>query len=415
MANPRELAVPFRHRDFRILFTAQFASELGDWGARLALTLLVLDRTGSAGLAATITAVSFLPWAVAGPFLATLGDRFPRRSVMVAADVARAALFSVALLPVPVWTLFVAVVAAALFTPPFEAARSAVLVESVPDADYGPAAAAVSVTGDAGVALGYAAGGVFVAAAGASGALAVNIVTFVVSALVLLGLRAGRDPQSPPPAGRVRAGWAAVSGDLLVKRATVVAVVGTGPAFAAQAVMPIWATVTLGWGPGTVGALGAAAAAVTGLGGAFAPHTGTAHSLLRAQALFVAVGGLVGAAAFAGTGSPALAFVAIAGTGIVFVSFVPGQPVIGRRLPTAVRSSAFGVVQSATIAGQAGCAAAAGFVADQFGPAVTLTATMAVAAVCGLWACARPVVAAPSVSFVAVPAPDVPFEQTAGR
>ena len=68
-------------------------SLLGDWAGRLALTVLVLDRTGSPAWAAAVTAVSLAGFVGIGQVLATLADRFGRVSVMLVADVARAVLF----------------------------------------------------------------------------------------------------------------------------------------------------------------------------------------------------------------------------------------------------------------------------------------------------------------------------------
>src|ERR687887_1774639 len=84
----RSLA-PLYQREFRLLFASQSVSLLGDGLVAVALAFAVLDLTGSAsdlGLvfaARTIPLVAFL---LAGGVFA---DRFSRRAVMVAADVAR--------------------------------------------------------------------------------------------------------------------------------------------------------------------------------------------------------------------------------------------------------------------------------------------------------------------------------------
>src|SRR5438445_445437 len=83
----RTLLRSLTFRDCRIVVSSQLLSELGDWAARVALAVLVLDRTGSKVLTAAVTAVALLPWVGLGQALASLGDRFPRRTIMVAADV----------------------------------------------------------------------------------------------------------------------------------------------------------------------------------------------------------------------------------------------------------------------------------------------------------------------------------------
>src|SRR5919106_4289652 len=114
-------------RDFRLMWSAQIFSELGDWAARVALAVLVFDRTGSKVLTAAVTGIGFLPWVGLGQALAALGDRFPRRTVMVIADGVRAVAFFALTAVEPVWAMLVLAFVAATATPPFEAARAATI------------------------------------------------------------------------------------------------------------------------------------------------------------------------------------------------------------------------------------------------------------------------------------------------
>ena len=83
----------FRHifaiGEFRALWLAQLLSVAGDQLARVAMTVLVYDRTHSAFWTALTYAVTFLPWVIGGLALSGLADRLPRRQVMVACDIAR--------------------------------------------------------------------------------------------------------------------------------------------------------------------------------------------------------------------------------------------------------------------------------------------------------------------------------------
>ena len=80
---------------------ARLLSGIGDQLARVVLALYVLDRSdGNALLAASVLAVSYVPSTFGFAFLGSLADRFPRRSVMLWADLARALL--VAMLAVAV-------------------------------------------------------------------------------------------------------------------------------------------------------------------------------------------------------------------------------------------------------------------------------------------------------------------------
>ena len=71
------------------MWLAQFLSVIGDQLARVALAVLVYDRTHSALLAAVTFVVSIVPAFIGGVTLAWLADRYPRRAVMIACDVIR--------------------------------------------------------------------------------------------------------------------------------------------------------------------------------------------------------------------------------------------------------------------------------------------------------------------------------------
>jgi MFS family permease len=178
------------NREFRGMVLAQIASEAGDQIARVALALLVLDRTDSPLLAAATFAVSFLPVVVGGPLLGPLADRFSRRNLMLLADVGRAigiALLALVAVPgVPLWVLFVLLVVAELFTPLFDSARAA----SIPDILGRPELvnAGLGLSRSLNLvnqAVGLLLGGAIVQLTGSRAALMIDAVSFVVSFAIL--------------------------------------------------------------------------------------------------------------------------------------------------------------------------------------------------------------------------------------
>src|ERR1700722_693644 len=82
----------FAVAEFRALWLAQLLSVAGDQLAKVALTVLVYDRTHSSLLAAVTFAASFVPGFLGGLTLSGLADRLPRRTVMIACDVIRGVL-----------------------------------------------------------------------------------------------------------------------------------------------------------------------------------------------------------------------------------------------------------------------------------------------------------------------------------
>src|SRR5882762_9413336 len=81
-----------RHGEFRALCCAEGISVIGDQLARVALALLVFDRTSSAVLTALAYALTLVPAVLGGWLLSGLADRYPRRRVIILADLVRAGL-----------------------------------------------------------------------------------------------------------------------------------------------------------------------------------------------------------------------------------------------------------------------------------------------------------------------------------
>src|SRR5215217_3022991 len=85
--------------EFRALFAAHLGSVVGDQFARVALVVLVFQRTGSAALTALTYALTFLPALIGGPLLSGLADRYPRRELMIAVDLGRAVVAGLMAIP----------------------------------------------------------------------------------------------------------------------------------------------------------------------------------------------------------------------------------------------------------------------------------------------------------------------------
>lgn len=172
-------------REFQLLWLAVAQSAIGDQLAKVALSILVFDRTGSPLLTAGTYGVTYLPYLIAGPLLSPLGDRYRRREVIIAADLVRAVLMGVMVIPgLPLWLLFVLVFAAGLAKPPFDASRSAMMPDILPGDLFVTGSAITQTTSQLAQVVGFAAGGIIVGTIGAHEALLLNALTFALSAVL---------------------------------------------------------------------------------------------------------------------------------------------------------------------------------------------------------------------------------------
>ena len=184
---------------FRRMWYARAVSHVGDGIALTALVLHVQGTRGTGTAVAALLLAQALPHLL-GPVAGTLADRVDQRSLMAACDVGRAVVFGATawFLPDLAWLLVLIAIASTLDTAFMPAGRGAVPV-LVDDADLVSANAWLGTALNMQVALGPLLGGVLVASFGVRGALAVDAASFVVSALLLLGV-----PRLPPGGDRER-------------------------------------------------------------------------------------------------------------------------------------------------------------------------------------------------------------------
>jgi MFS family permease len=418
------LLSPLRLPAFRRLWAADMISLLGDWAGRLALTVLVLERTGSPAWAAAVTAVSLAGFVGIGQVLATFADRYGRITVMLVADVARAALFLAMLLDVPVGALLVLAFLAGLATPPFEAARSAALPDLVPEDRYRDSLALSGMSVQFSLVLGYALGGLLLTVVEPESALAINACSFLVSAALLLGLRnsaAARPASVRSTVGRsLGDGAAMLFGDRMVRRALVFVSV-TGALGTVDEALVVPYSERIGLPHGLLGLLAASIpvgtlVATAIIAGGRRDH----HSLLRTAAWCGAVTSALAAPLFWFVASGALAFLAFAISGGMVAVSIPTNAVIGLRLTRDTRASAMGIAVGVLMGSQALGAALGGIAASVVGSPRAIGGALAAAAVYSLWAVAttptdakhlaigrRPVPAqGPIVAIEPLPVPD---------
>lgn len=205
---PSVLGVLRRNPAFVRLWLAQVVSMAGDWFNRMALLVLIGDlagpeaRLGVGLLYGLEVAQRLMPLALLSPLAGPLADRVPRRLLMVSSDLARAAVVLAYLtvdsadeLPLLYTLLFLQMGLSMIF----DAARTASLPDLVSREDIHTAHALSSATWSTMLTLGAAVGGALTAWLGPAAVFAADAGTYLVSAVLLIGLRLPAPPVHPEP------------------------------------------------------------------------------------------------------------------------------------------------------------------------------------------------------------------------
>jgi predicted MFS family arabinose efflux permease len=189
----------FAIAEFRALWSAQLLSVAGDQLARVALTVLVYQRTRSPLLAAVTFTASLVPNFLGGMLLSPIADRLPRRRVMIGTDLVSLLLVAVMAVPgVPLAVLIVLLAAVTMAGALFQAARAANMPDVLPGDRYVLGTAVTITTIQFAQVLGFAVGGVAVAFLGLRTALLADAATFAASALIARIWVRARPAAQPP-------------------------------------------------------------------------------------------------------------------------------------------------------------------------------------------------------------------------
>jgi MFS family permease len=206
----RSLA-PLRHRDFRLLWSGMCISLMGDGAFLVAMAWQVYALSGTPAALAFVGIAMTVPTIVLLLVGGVVSDRFDRRRIMIAADVARCCVVGVlALLALTgnleLWHMVVLVAvygaAQAFFDPAFDA----IVPDVLPAEELGQANSLDQVVRPLAFRLaGPAIGGILIDLVGAGGAFALDALTFTASAAALLAMRAKpRDAAAPQPVSVLR-------------------------------------------------------------------------------------------------------------------------------------------------------------------------------------------------------------------
>ncbi len=180
------------NRNYRFLWSGQVASLLGDWFNLVASAALIGLLTQSGLAVGSLFVVRMLAPFLVSPIAGVVADRYNRKHILIAVDLARAAVVLAFLLvrdPGDVWLLYTLTAVQMALSGFFYPARTSILPDLAREGDLGAMNALSSATWSVMLALGAALGGLFSGTFGMYPAFVLDTLTFLISALLLLQIR----------------------------------------------------------------------------------------------------------------------------------------------------------------------------------------------------------------------------------
>ena len=198
----------WQNRAFVRVWTASTVSVFGSLITRIALPLVAILSLGAGPIEVALLRsmdllATFLVGLVAGAWV----DRLRRRPVLIWADLGRAVLLGTIPLAfafgvLSLWQLIAVAALAGILTTFFDAADNAYLPTVVERERLVEANSALAASGSAAEFLGFGISGILVQAISGPLTILVDAITYVVSAILLLGIKTPEAP--PPPRGAYR-------------------------------------------------------------------------------------------------------------------------------------------------------------------------------------------------------------------
>jgi MFS family permease len=241
-------------RNFRLFFSGQLISQIGNWLTMVALTLLVLDLTDNGVAIGFLAAAQFGPVLLIGAWTGLVADRSnKRRLLMIVQTIAMLQSFALAALAFsgnpPLWAIYAVALVGGVTVAFDNPARRAFVVEMVPPDDMNNAVSLNSAAMTSARVFGPALAGLLVITVGFGWAFLVDALSYIA---VLVGLAMMRTAElHPSPVtkrgkGQVREGlrYARSVPDLWVPL-VMMAIVGT-LAYNFSTVFPLFVTRSIG-------------------------------------------------------------------------------------------------------------------------------------------------------------------------
>lgn len=226
---------PMARRAYRRLMVGWFATNLGDSALYLVLAIWVRELTGSDAAGALVFLFLGLP-ALLAPWAGQLADRVRRRPLLIATNLATAAVVLALLFvqgPGQVWLIYAVTFGYGLSAYLTSAAQAGLLRDLLPDDEIGTANGIFTSIDNGMRIISPPLGAGLYVLAGPWSVVAVSVAGYLVMALMLLTVRIEESEPEPPAPGigywhEVSAGFRELLRDPLLRLLTIAAAVGFG-------------------------------------------------------------------------------------------------------------------------------------------------------------------------------------------
>ena len=230
MINPEGSLRSFRHRNFRILYPANAASNIGTWTQRVAQDWLVLQLTHSGRDLGLVTGLQFLPSLLFSLYGGRLADRFNKRTLLYITNLGGgvvAAILGILVTThhVAIWHVYLLAFALGLFTSIDAPIRQSFTSEMVGKSDLANAVSLNSANFNAGRLIGPGLSGFLIAWFGTGPSFLINAASylFVIIALYFIDEDQLHIEVAPQERAKIREAWQYVKArpDIFAVMATV--------------------------------------------------------------------------------------------------------------------------------------------------------------------------------------------------
>ena len=188
--SPSPFAI-FRNRNFTRLWVAQLISAMGSALTALAASILVFRMTGSAASVGLMLMATAVPTVFVGLMAGVFVDRYDRKRILLAADVARAGLVFLIpiLIPLNVAWLYVIVILSSAVGQFFDPAHASMLPELASDEELAAANSLMAISSIGSTTIGFAASGLIASRFPIEWAFYLDALSFLASAGLIVFIK----------------------------------------------------------------------------------------------------------------------------------------------------------------------------------------------------------------------------------